>query len=43
MASKKPLPACQFEDPNPRELWEMVLKRMLLAKLLALEKEVVPQ
>lgn len=43
MASEKPLPAWRFEDPNPRELWEMVLKRMLLAKLLALESEVVPQ
>lgn len=39
MASEKPSPAYQFEDPNPRELWEMVLKRMLLAKLLALDEE----
>lgn len=41
MASEKPLPVCQFEDPNSRELWEMVLKRMVLAKLLALEKEAI--
>lgn len=43
MASEKPLPVCRFEDPNPGELWEMVLKRMLLTKLLTQEEEAVPQ
>lgn len=39
MAAEKPLPTCQFEDPNPRELWETVLKKMLFDSLLALEEE----
>lgn len=43
MAAEKPLPAYQFEDPNPRELWEMVLKSMLLTKLLALDEEAAAQ
>lgn len=43
MAVEKPLPVYRFEDPNPQELWEIVLKSLLLAKLTALDEAAVPQ
>lgn len=42
MAAEKPLPLYRFEDPNPRELWEIVLKNLLLTKLTALDEEAMP-
>lgn len=43
MAAEKTRLTYRFEDPNPRILWEMALKNLLLAKLLALREEDMPE